>query len=395
MGEGIKFMDGKTQKKRDQGRSENSLSFRDALVLIAVGVGLYVGLSNLPSISKSVGSVLGLFTPLFVGAVIAFILNVPMHFFEKKCEELYQKTKWKVLKKGRTAISLLVTLSAFVIAISLIVMVIVPSLVNSISSLANGIRENLPAWMAYLNEHHIDTTMLEQLLSKIDVQSILGELRDNAGDILSTAGDAAGSVVGVLSNMAFGIIFAIYILLSKKKLGRQAKMLTYAYLKDSWADEICYIAKLTYGIFSSFLSGQCLEACILGGMFCVVLLIGGFPCAITIGVIIGAMALIPFVGAFIGLVVGILLMLVEAPSKVLLFVIVFFVIQQIEGNLIYPKVVGGSVGLPAMWTLLAVVVGGSVSGIFGIIVFIPLFSVIYALLRRDTQKRLNAKGKAA
>ncbi len=366
-------------------------NFKDILLLVLIGVGFYVGLSNLSDVTDAVWSVVSLFMPLFVGGIIAFILNVPMHFFEKKCDEIYRKKGWKVLQKGRKPICLLLTLAAFVVVISLIISVIVPSLVDSVSTLAIGVRDNLPVWMAYLNEHHIDTSLIENVLAKIDVQSILKEIQNNMGDILSTAGSAAGSVASVLSNVGFGLIFAIYILMSKEKLGQQTKKLAYAYLKKSWADEICYIASLTYRVFSNFLSGQCLEACILGGMFCVVLLIGGFPCAVTIGVIIGAMALIPFIGAFIGLAVGILLILVEAPSRVLLFIVIFFVVQQIEGNLIYPKVVGGSVGLPAMWTLLAVVVGGSVSGIFGIIVFIPLFSVIYALLRRDAEKRLAKK----
>ena len=365
--------------------------FKEVLLLVLIGVGFYVGLSNLTEVTGAVWAVIRLFTPLFVGGIIAFILNVPMHFFEQLCDDCYRKKGWSLLKKGRTAICLLVTLLAFVLVISLIVSVIVPSLVDSVGTLITGVRENFPVWMAYLNEHHIDTSLIEDILVKIDVHSILNELRSNVGNILSTAGSAAGSVAGVLSNVGFGLIFAIYILLSKEKLGQQAKKLVYAYLRKSWADEICYIAGLTYKTFSSFLSGQCLEACILGGMFCVVLLIGGFPCAVTIGVIIGAMALIPFIGAFIGLAVGILLILVEAPSRVLMFIIIFFVVQQIEGNLIYPKVVGGSVGLPAMWTLLAVVVGGSVSGIFGIIVFIPLFSVLYALLRRDTETRLEKK----
>lgn len=373
-------MEGKPDKK-----------FLDTLLLILFGVGFYVGLSNLPMVAESVWSVATLFTPLAVGGIIAFILNVPMHFFEKQCDELYNRKKIKLLKTAKGPLCLIVTLIAFVVVISLIVSVILPNLVDSISTLVYGVRENLPVWINWLNQHQIDTAFIEDLLMKIDVQSILGELQNNLGQILSSAGSAAGSVVGVLSNLAFGLIFAIYILMSKKKLGAQAKKLVYAYLKKSWADEICDIASLTYKTFSSFLSGQCLEACILGGMFCVVLLVGGFPCAVTIGVIIGSMALIPFIGAFIGLVFGILLILVEAPAKILWFVIIFFVVQQIEGNLIYPKVVGGSVGLPAIWTLLAVVVGGSVSGIFGIIVFIPLFSVIYALVRRSVYSRLKDK----
>ena len=179
--------------------------------------------------------------------------------------------------------------------------------------------------------------------------------------------------------------------MSKKKLGVQAKKIAYAYLKKEWADEICDVASLSYRVFSNFLSGQCLEAVILGLMFFVALTIGGFPYAATIALIIGAMSLIPFVGAFIGMVFGMLLISVEGLKQVIIFVIVFLVVQQIEGQIVYPRVVGGSVGLPAIWTLLAVVVGGKVSGIFGIILFIPLFSVLYALLRRSVYSRLRKK----
>lgn len=372
-------------------KPERGGNFKETLLLILIGVVFYVALSHLPVVAGAAWSVISLFTPLIVGGAIAFILNVPMNFFERQYGRLTAGKNEK-LQKLKAPLCLVVTLIAFVLVISLIISVIVPNLTSSVRTLVYGVRENLPVWIAYLNDHHIDTTFIENILAKIDIQSILAELQNNLGHILSSAGSAAGSVVGVLSNTAFGLIFAIYILLSKEKLGMQAKRLAYAFLKKSWADEACYIASLSYKIFSGFLSGQCLEACILGGMFCIVLLIGGFPCAITIGVIIGAMALIPFIGAFIGLVVGILLILVEAPARLLWFVIIFFVVQQVEGNLIYPKVVGGSVGLPAMWTLLAVVVGGSVSGIFGIIVFIPLFSVLYALIRRQTYRNLKKKG---
>jgi len=374
-------------------KSERGEKFRETLLLILIGVVFYVALSHLPVVAGAAWSVISLFTPLIVGGAIAFILNVPMNYFERQYDRLAARSRnLQRLEKLKSPLCLVVTLIAFVLVISLIISVIVPNLTSSVRTLVYGVRENLPVWIAYLNDHHIDTTFIENILAKIDIQSILAELQNNLGHILSSAGSAAGSVVGVLSNTAFGLIFAIYILLSKEKLGMQAKRLAYAFLKKSWADEACYIASLSYKIFSGFLSGQCLEACILGGMFCIVLLIGGFPCAITIGVIIGAMALIPFIGAFIGLVVGILLILVEAPARLFWFIIIFFVVQQVEGNLIYPKVVGGSVGLPAMWTLLAVVVGGSVSGIFGIIVFIPLFSVLYALIRRQTYRNLKKKG---
>ncbi|MDD7602254.1 MAG: AI-2E family transporter [Firmicutes bacterium] len=366
-------------------------SFREALLLILIGVGAFVGLSHLDIVGSRVWSVIRLFMPLIIGGIVAFILNVPMHFFEKQCDRLSGKKGLSFLRHGRGPVCLILTLLLFVLVIIFISSVIFPNLADSIGTLISGVLAEYPKWLDYLQAHHIDTSAVENALNRIDIHSVLGKIQENLGMILSAAVPAVGNAVGILADIGFGLIFAIYILLNKKKLGVQAKKIAYAYLKKSWADEICDIASLAYKTFSSFLSGQCLEAVILGAMFCIVLLIGGFPSAITIGVIIGAMALIPFIGAFIGLVFGILLILVETPAKVLWFIVIFFVVQQIEGNLIYPRVVGGSVGLPPIWTLLAVVVGGSVSGIFGIVAFIPLFSVLYALLRRSVYSRLRKK----
>ena len=237
----------------------------------------------------------------------------------------------------------------------------------------------------------LDMSGVRAWIMNFDWEKLLQGLRDNSGEILSTATQAANSVFGVVANIGFGLIFAIYILLNKRKLGRQAKQLAYAFLKKPWADEVCDIASLSYRTFAGFLSGQCLEAVILGMMFFITLLVGGFPYAGSISVIIGCMSIIPFVGAFIGMAFGFLLIAVTRLEQALWFLVVFFVIQQIEGHIVYPKVVGSSVGLPALWTLLAVVVGGKVSGIFGIILFIPLFSVIYALVRRSVYSRLKKK----
>lgn len=367
------------------------MQFKETLLLILIGVAAFVTLSHLDIVGEQVWWIINLFMPLIVGGMIAFILNVPMHFFEKQFQRWYDKKPSAFLKRVKTPFSLMITLVLFIGALYFIGSVIFPNLVESIKTLALGVAENYPKWLAMLEKYNIDTSFISEKLASIDFGALFQQVRENIGEILSTAGAAAGSIVGILSNMAFGLIFAIYILLNKRKLGEQAKKITYAYLRKPWADEVCDIASLSYKTFAGFLSGQCLEAVILGSLFCVALLIGGFPYAITIGAIIGSMSIIPFVGAFIGLMFGILLIAVADVKLVLWFIILFFVIQQIEGNLIYPRVVGGSVGLPAIWTLLAVVVGGSVSGIFGIILFIPLFSVIYALIRRSVYSRLKKK----
>lgn len=365
--------------------------FKQNIILVVLGVTLLVALMNFKTVAGVIGTVFGLFMPLIVGGIIAFILNVPMHFFEKQFDRINSKKPMKWLIKLGPALSLVITLVLFAAVISFIAGVIFPNLAESFMSIAAMVRDAYPGWLAAAESIGIDTSLIGDWITKLDFSTIVESLKNNSGKILFTAGQAASGVFSVVSNFGFGLVFAIYILLSKKKLGVQAKKITYAYLKKEWADEICDVASLSYRVFSNFLSGQCLEAVILGLMFFVALTVGGFPYAATIALIIGAMSLIPFVGAFIGMVFGILLISVEGLKQVIIFVIVFLVVQQIEGQIVYPRVVGGSVGLPAIWTLLAVVVGGKVSGIFGIILFIPLFSVIYALLRRSVYSRLRKK----
>ena len=376
---------------KDMKETNEKGRFKQNIILVVLGVTLLVALMNFKTVAGVIGTVFGLFMPLIVGGIIAFILNVPMHFFEKQFGRINSKKPMKWLAKLGPALSLVITLVLFAAVISFIAGVIFPNLAESFMSIAAMVRDAYPGWLAAAENFGIDTSVIGDWLAKLDFSTIMESLKNNSGKILFTAGQAASGVFSIVSNFGFGLVFAIYIFMSKKKLGVQAKKIAYAYLKKEWADEICDVASLSYRVFSNFLSGQCLEAVILGLMFFVALTIGGFPYAATIALIIGAMSLIPFVGAFIGMVFGMLLISVEGLKQVIIFVIVFLVVQQIEGQIVYPRVVGGSVGLPAIWTLLVVVVGGKVSGIFGIILFIPLFSVLYALLRRSVYSRLRKK----
>ena len=369
----------------------NGSKLKENLILVIVGVTLLVALLNLKTVTGAFGKLISLIMPLIVGGVIAFILNVPMNFLSRKIEWISEKFSLKHLNRFKTALSLIITLVLFVLVCMLIGNVIFPNMVESGKKIVDLVKDNYESWIAWAEGYGFDLSMVDKWMENLDWDSMIENIKNHSADILSTAGQAASSVAGVASNILFGLIFAIYILLNKKKLGRQAKQLAYAYLKKSWADEACDVASLAYKTFSNFLSGQCLEAVILGMMFFVTLMIGGFPYAGTISVIIGCMSLIPFVGAFIGLAFGVLLLAVVNIKQAFWFIVIFFIIQQIEGHIVYPKVVGGSVGLPALWTLLAVVVGGKVSGVFGIILFIPLFSVIYALVRRNVYDRLTNK----
>ena len=365
--------------------------FKQSLLLIVIGVLLMSALLNFSEVLGVFNLMIGLFMPLLVGGAIAFIMNVPMSFFERQIDRLSGGRRNRFLEKIKSPLCIIITFAIFVGAIYFIGNVIFPNLVESVKSIAAVVQQSYPGWITALDEKGINTDLLEKYFPEIDTAKIVDTLKSSASTILSTAGQAATSVFSVMTNFVLGLIFAIYILAAKKKLGRQARQMAYAYLSKSRADNVCAIASLAYRTFANFLSGQCLEAVILGCMFFVVLFIGNFPYAATIAVVIGSMALIPYVGAFMGLFVGCLLIAVVSLKQMFWFIIVFLIVQQVEGQIIYPRVVGGSVGLPAIWTLFAVIVGGNISGILGMVIFIPIFSVIYALLRRNVYKRLDKK----
>ena len=365
--------------------------FKQSLLLIVIGVLLMSALLNFSEVLGVFNLMIGLFMPLLVGGAIAFIMNVPMSFFERQIDRLSGGRRNRFLEKIKSPLCIIITFAIFVGAIYFIGNVIFPNLVESVKSIAAIVQQSYPGWITALDEKGINTDLLEKYFPEIDTAKIVDTLKSSASTILSTAGQAATSVFSVMTNFVLGLIFAIYILAAKKKLGRQARQMAYAYLSKSRADNVCEIASLAYRTFANFLSGQCLEAVILGCMFFVVLFIGNFPYAATIAVVIGSMALIPYVGAFMGLFVGCLLIAVVSLKQMFWFIIVFLIVQLVEGQIIYPRVVGGSVGLPAIWTLFAVIVGGNISGILGMVIFIPIFSVIYALLRRNVYKRLDKK----
>lgn len=365
--------------------------FKQSLLLIVIGVLLMSALLNFSEVLGVFNLMIGLFMPLLVGGAIAFIMNVPMSFFERQIDRLSGERRNRFLEKIKSPLCIIITFAIFVGAIYFIGNVIFPNLVESVKSIAAIVQQSYPGWITALDEKGINTDLLEKYFPEIDTAKIVDTLKSSVSTILSTAGQAATSVFSVMTNFVLGLIFAIYILAAKKKLGRQARQMAYAYLSKSRADNVCEIASLAYRTFANFLSGQCLEAVILGCMFFVVLFIGNFPYAATIAVVIGSMALIPYVGAFMGLFVGCLLIAVVSLKQMFWFIIVFLIVQQVEGQIIYPRVVGGSVGLPAIWTLFAVIVGGNISGILGMVIFIPIFSVIYALLRRNVYKRLDKK----
>ncbi len=338
---------------------------------------------------------LQLLFPFLVGTAIAFILNVPMRFIETKI--LGGLLGMKEKNRLKRPVSLLLAIVFVLVIVAVVSLVVVPELTGTLIGLKRLVPaffENLqiqservfaqyPEIVDYINSIEVDwKALMEEVAAFITV---------GAGSILSSTVTAAVSIASGLATLSISFIFSLYILLQKETLARQFKRLFYAYFPEKTVDRGLTVLRMTERIFSKFFTGQCAEAVILGTMFFVTLTVLRMPFALLIGVLIAFTALIPIFGAFIGCAVGIFLMLMVSPVQAFWFTIIFFVLQQIEGNLIYPHVVGGSVGLPSIWVLAAVSLGGSMMGIVGMLVFIPLCSVGYALLKENVGHQLARK----
>ncbi len=370
----------------------NKNNIKIMLGLITFAILLFVGVQNIGIVIGVISSILKLIFPFVLGAGIAFVLNVPMSGIE---QGVFGKSKSKSIQNMKRPISLLLT---WVIVLSIIVLVfflIVPEITRTIGVISSGLPDFINRLKMQLSEFIEKNSDLADMLNRLEFdwqqlgQSTLDFMRKSGGNMISSTFGIATSIVGGIVNFIIGIIFAIYILLSKEKLGKQIKKLMYAYLPEKNADRALSICSLSSNIFSRFLSGQCLEAVIIGIMFFLSMSVCQFPYPLMISVFIGFTALVPIVGTFIGLIIGAFLIVIADPVKALWFIIMFLILQQIEGNLIYPRVVGSSVGLPSMWVLVAVTLGGSTMGIAGMLIFIPMTSVLYTILRDAVNKRLK------
>ncbi len=374
--------------------------------LIAFTLLLLIGLWKYEVVLDILGFVWGIISPFILGGAIAFILNVPMNFIQKN---LFEKNKYFQTEKGKklrdkleNTVSLVITIFLVISILAVVIFVVVPQLGKTFVTLKRNIEvfipkimvdiatlfENNPQILGELNGLQLDWNQLnwDNILT-----TIIDFFRHGAGSVLGSTYQAAKGIVSGMATFFIAFVFACYILLQKKKLAVQIRKVMYAYLKTEQVEKILDVCSLTYKTFSSFLTGQCMEAVILGTMFFVTMGLLKFPYALLVGMLIAVTALVPIFGAFIGCAVGVFLIVMVSPVKALAFIVLFLVLQQIEGNLIYPHVVGNSVGLPSMWVLVAVTLGSSLMGIVGMLVFIPITSVIYSLLRRSVYARLEQK----
>ena len=324
--------------------------------------------------------------PFVLGGAIAFLTNVPMSFLEKKIFENVKK-KNKIVRKLKRPISLILTIVLVVGVIALVMFGVIPQLTRTMGTLVTSINDFIPQMQSWIGEFFHNNQEIMNLVDQIEFdpdQAIkwgISLLGNGAGNMMNTTMSAVGSIVSGVATFFIAFSFACYILFQKEKLHIQIRKVFFAFLPRQKADTFLKVCSLTYRTFANFLAGQCLEAVILGSMFVVTLSILKMPYALLIGVLIAFTALIPIFGAFIGCAVGGFLIFMVSPKQAILFIIVFLVLQQIEGNLIYPHVVGESVGLPSIWVLAAVTIGGNLMGIVGMLVFIPLLSVFYTIFR--------------
>lgn len=332
--------------------------------------------------------------PFVLGGAIAFLTNVPMSFLEKKIFEKVKK-KNKIVRKLERPISLILTIVLVVGVIALVMFGVIPQLTRTTGTLVTSINDFIPQMQSWIGEFFHNNQEIMNLVDQIEFdpdQAIkwgISLLGNGAGNMMNTTMLAVGSIVSGVATFFIAFSFACYILFQKEKLHIQIRKVFFAFLPRQKADTFLKVCSLTYRTFANFLAGQCLEAVILGSMFVVTLSILRMPYALLIGILIAFTALIPIFGAFIGCAVGSFLIFMVNPQQAILFVIVFLVLQQIEGNLIYPHVVGESVGLPSIWVLAAVTIGGNLMGIVGMLVFIPLLSVLYTIFREFVYLRLK------
>lgn len=361
------------------------------MLLITFTAALLVVVLNVSSALGLLGRLWQELSPIVIACIIAFVANVPMTAIGNRLRKLSRGKKKPMPESAIGIISLLITILILVLLGTLVSTLAIPQLVQSVKSIVDTIREKIPELLAYLESLNFDTTTAEQYLEKLDFNTILSHFTDNAGNVLSVIVGAASSTIGSIVTFLMALIISIYIILNKQTLAHQAKSIAYANLRKDRADKLCYVAALTTRTYSKFLSGQCIEAVILGALLAIALSLFGIPYAGVIAVTTSLMSFVPYVGAFLSCLIGVLLVLMVDPFKALMCFVVFECVQFIEGHFIYPKVVGNSVGLPSMWTLIAVLLGGKLFGLLGMLFFIPLVAVLYTLVTEDTRKKLKQK----
>ncbi len=374
----------------EQNEKKEMKKWTQLILLALIG---YLVVQNISIIGIGISFFISIISPFVIGACLAFIINIPMGFFELNLKKFKTKKGKKLNKNFIRFVSLILAIVVIVFIITLIINLILPEIINIFRLLV----DNFPTYSEKIKEFATTITKdfpeINEVIKGIDVsdKELQKQAKNLVTNFLSTSVSFVGNLIGNVINFIVSIVFSIYILTGKEKLKMQAKKILKAYLKPEIAESTIELGRTSRNIFKNFITGQCLEAVILGTLSIIGMFIFQIPYAVPIGVLIGVTALIPIVGAFIGIIIGAILILSVEPVKVLTFIIFILILQQIEGNLIYPKVVGTSVGLPGMWVLVAVAIGGDLFGVVGMLLGLPIASVLYTILKNDVNKRLKNK----
>lgn len=366
------------------------VDIKDIKKLVIMAIVLIFAFIYISEIWSFVKFVIRIFMPFIIGLAIAFVLNVLMNTIENKWFK-----KWKASTKVKRPISLLVSIALVLGFIVFLLLLIIPNLQNTIELFADSIPAYSRSLQNLLNGWGIDADVIDNVREVLDSlgNSLADYIKDNSNQLISTTLGIASNVVSAFVNVTIGFVFAIYFLAQKEKITSQFNKVMDAYLPKKRVNKIKEIAHLSNKVFSSFVSGQCIEAIIIGVLCFFGMVILRLPYASTISVLVGFTALIPVFGAFIGTIFGAFLIFMVSPLQAIIFVMFIIILQQLEGNLIYPKVVGKSVGLPGIWVLVAVSVGASINGVLGMLLSVPICSIIYSILATNVRIRLEDKNK--
>lgn len=362
---------------------------KELLLVVVVGVSLFAALTNLSAVAVFFKTVMGILLPMIVGGILALFINVPMAGIEKR---LRRMLKQKKLSDGLLrGISFALTFACIALVLTLVFTLLIPELVSSVRGLYRLVEARLPDWIAWLESLDPEAAWLEEALAGIDPEKIVQNIGSGANFFLEGVVSTVSSAASIVITAAFGLIISIYLVLGKEQVCGHARKLAYAYLKPAWADGLVHFSRTFSRSFANFLSGQCTEAVILGVLMFLAFTIFRLPYGSLVGVLTAVCAIIPYVGAFLSGAVSVILALLISPALALRCLVVYLVVQFIENQFIYPRVVGGSVGLPPLYTLVAAMVGGELFGIIGILFFIPLMAVVIELVKEDAGRRSRRK----
>ena len=364
---------------------------KQSLLVTIVGVTLFVALLRLSDVLAFAAKLIDLVLPILAGGILALFINVPMTGLEKRLNRLFGKAKKQPSAKAIRLLSFFITLLGVVLVLVLALTLLIPELVQSFHSLYVQIEANIPRWTAYLSAQNTDMSWLMNWLEGIDWEQLLHKVTASIDTVLVNAVGAVSATVNIVVTASFALIISVYMSLGTESLGHQARTLVCAYLKPGHAAGVLKFCRLFRQSFANFLTGQCSEAVILGVLMALAFSVFKIPYGSLVGVLTAICAIIPYVGALISCVVSVFLVLLADPVLAVRCLIVYLVVQFVENQFIYPRVVGKSVGLSPLYTLIAAMIGGNLFGIIGIIFFIPLTAVVIELVKEDACRRLRAK----